>query len=119
MLVAFPPSTFLPLLTYLTALNFTLRLFTNPNEEPTKDKDLYNQCKFIPHDLDKENNDELAQQLEFLCDPFTFAKDQLDIFFRTLSDRLKAPPPDQEDMSMDESMGVSGEDAVPIQVDDD
>jgi hypothetical protein len=88
----------------------------------THEKDHLNQCKYLPTSLDNEPDETLAQQLDFLSEPFTFARDQLDIFFRTLADRLKAQPdPDASVLSgsmADETMDVSGAPDAPITVED-
>jgi hypothetical protein len=87
----------------LLGLNFQLLLSHNV-DDPSDENDL-NQCKFIPLDLEKEPDEAAFRaQLEFLQEPFTFARDQMDIFFGALSDRLKPPPgPDDAADEADQS----------------
>jgi hypothetical protein len=109
------------------ALQFTLRLFHDPaaeGVEKQKQGEL-NQCKFVPLELARETDQQLIRQLDFLGGPFTFAKTQLAIFFRTLSDRLKAQVEGGEaDETMDASLEDEGEDeptggpGAPITLDD-
>lgn len=80
------------------ALNFQLRMYWDPSEATEKaGKEAYvEQCKYIPVDLDKEPDKAFLARLDFLSEPFTFAKDQLDVFAKTLADRLAEPDEDAE-----------------------
>jgi hypothetical protein len=63
-----------------------------------------NQCKYIPKNLENESED-FRRQLDYLADPFTFHRNQMDVFFRALSDNLKARPADDDgDENGDNSM---------------
>jgi hypothetical protein len=103
-------------------VSFALRVFYQPPDNPTRtpppDKPDHNQCKYIPKGLDQETDESFIERLDFLRDPFTFAKDQLDVFFKTLTERLKMPLPDEdEDEDADEVDGTVAEDTLAMVVD--
>ncbi|KAH9848877.1 hypothetical protein C2E23DRAFT_738604 [Lenzites betulinus] len=74
------------------SLNFTLRNTfdrpegTEPAADLTKDQ-LVVKVKYEPKDLDKENQD-LVGRLGFFKDPFMFARDQMTVFLKTLTDNV-------------------------------
>lgn len=107
------------------ALNFYLRVYHDPDPElPDEEKNnitskdqLIEQCKFIPIELDKETDTAFLERLDFLRNPFTFAKDQIDVFAKTLQDRLADPVQTEESMLEDTSiaeseLGEDGDDSV-------
>jgi hypothetical protein len=96
-----------------------LRVFYQPPEAsaPAPDKIEHNQCKYIPRGLEQEDADFLAH-LEFLTDPFTFAKDQLDVFFKTLTERLKMPPAVDDDEDDEDGVNTTvADDTMAVDVD--
>jgi hypothetical protein len=60
--------------------------------EVTSKDQLIEQCKYIPVDLDKEIDAAFRTRLDFLSEPFTFAKQQTDVFAKTLAERMSGPP---------------------------
>ena len=109
----------------IPALNFYLRVYYDPypdlgeeekNNITSRDQ-LIEQCKFIPIELDKETDTAFLERLDFLRNPFTFVKDQIDVFAKTLKDRLADPAQVEESMLDDTSIAESelsedGDDSV-------
>ncbi|KAJ3506150.1 hypothetical protein NLJ89_g7022 [Agrocybe chaxingu] len=73
------------------SLNFTLRLchdIRSGESEPITSKDqLVESVHYTPHELEKET-EEFREALKFLKDTFTFERDQLSLFLRTLHDYM-------------------------------
>jgi hypothetical protein len=85
---------------YSVAVHFILRVYWEPNNAG----ELTEQCKYIPVDLEKESSHEFLARLDFLSEPFTFAKDQLDVFAKTLMERLLMPDLEgEEDAEVEEA----------------
>lgn len=86
-------------------LSFTLRLC----HEPVKDDDtdskanrgLVESVQYIPQFLDKED-EEFVKSLGFLSTAFTFERDQLSLFIKTLYDNLSGDN-DKDDQDDDDS----------------
>ncbi|KAI0063426.1 hypothetical protein BV25DRAFT_1899389 [Artomyces pyxidatus] len=76
-----------------TSLTFTLTSSMMPKHGellPIRSKDqLFATIKYQPLELDKESP-AFVQKLEYLSGGFSFARDQMDIFLRTLNERLGA-----------------------------
>ncbi|KAI0820222.1 hypothetical protein BC628DRAFT_1331039 [Trametes gibbosa] len=86
------------------SLNFTLRNTydrpegADPGAELSRDQ-LVLKVKYEPKDLDKENPD-LVGRLGFFKDPFMFARDQMTVFLKTLTDNVAGvfePEPEGDD----------------------
>ncbi|KAI0053867.1 hypothetical protein FA95DRAFT_1551627 [Auriscalpium vulgare] len=75
----------------MRSLTFTLTLTWVPKDGEvlpiTSKEQLLPTVRYRPMELDKEH-DEYVQKLEFLGDSFTFTRDQLDVFMKTLNDQL-------------------------------
>ncbi|PPQ64107.1 hypothetical protein CVT24_008924 [Panaeolus cyanescens] len=91
------------------SLSFTLRLCHEPSADipdPKKKEDLVESVQYIPLALDRET-DEFVKSLDFLNAPFTFERDQLSLFIRTLHDTLSGEnnkaAQDDDDMSSNSS----------------
>lgn len=73
------------------SLNFTLRfcddLMSGESEPVTSKKQLVSTVHYLPLQLDKESP-EFVQKLGFLNGAFTFERDQLSLFLRTLYDTM-------------------------------
>jgi len=71
------------------SLSFKLRLGYEPNPhlpgEPKSKNDLQESLQYTPLDLEKET-EEFVKSLEFLNNPFSFEREQLALFLRTLHD---------------------------------
>lgn len=78
---------------------------------PINSKDeLEAKIRFIPQNLEKEPEDFITT-LGFFKDPFMFARNQLAVFWKTLSERLGDPPEagqDDEDEDEDEEEEQEG-----------
>ena len=98
------------LLLVTTALNFTLRnVFEKPEGhppgEPLSRDQLVPKVRYQPRDLDKEDPD-IVNRLNFFREAFMFARDQMTVFLKTLTDTVSnifegddnsdAPPPPRE-----------------------
>ncbi|EPQ57972.1 hypothetical protein GLOTRDRAFT_114527 [Gloeophyllum trabeum ATCC 11539] len=78
------------------ALNFSLRLFSEP--APDGSDDLIDQVKYTPYELDKET-DEFREKLGFFNTPFTFERSQLHVFLRSLGETVQNAAADQDNAS--------------------
>ncbi|KDQ60896.1 hypothetical protein JAAARDRAFT_204689, partial [Jaapia argillacea MUCL 33604] len=83
------------------ALNFTLRLFWDELPNESGEPEMVQKVKYTPHNLEHESP-EFRDSLGFLSGVFTFERDQLHVFLKTVADRLG--PPRVEDSGIEESM---------------
>lgn len=80
-----------------TGLTFTLRFYYDlkipeghrspADEHVTSPDQLIQRIKYTPLELDKESG-EFVEKLQFLGDAFTFGRDQLALFLKTMYDTL-------------------------------
>jgi len=59
---------------------------------------------YTPKDLDKAPDAEFLEAIDYLKDPFTFPRSQMQVFFNNLLDVLKGtqnPDDDEEEMEME------------------
>ena len=71
-------------------LNFTLRLCHEPpdaSEPPESADQLVPSANYVPLELDKEPPD-FVERLGFLGSPFTFGREQLPLFLRTIYNNI-------------------------------
>ena len=73
-------------------MNFTLRnVFEKPDGhpegEPLTREQLVQKVRYQPRDLDKEDPD-IVSHLNFFKEPFMFARDQMVVFLKTLTDTV-------------------------------
>ena len=81
-----------PLCTCPAALNFILRnQFARPEDVPGKEalpkEKLVEKVKYIPKNLEMERPD-YVERLQFFKEPFMFARDQMTVFLKTLTDTV-------------------------------
>lgn len=93
-------------------LSFTLRFCYDPIEvegeipEVTSIDQLTSSVHYIPLDLDKEAPD-YVEKLGFLGGPFTFSRDQLPLFLRTVYTNMgEATKEDEEDDGGDDEVQI-------------
>ncbi|TFK42357.1 hypothetical protein BDQ12DRAFT_676076, partial [Crucibulum laeve] len=87
------------------SLNFVLRFCHDPptNQEDVSSKEeLIDTVHYVPVELDKETP-EFVEKLGFLSGPFTFERDQLSVFLKTLRDNI-------DNMDAEEEEGSEGSD---------
>ncbi|RPD64540.1 hypothetical protein L226DRAFT_474144 [Lentinus tigrinus ALCF2SS1-7] len=75
-----------------TAFNFSLRdTYVKPDDhpegEPLTREQLVQKVRYEPRDLDKEDPD-IVSRLNFFKDPFIFARDQMTVFLKTLTETI-------------------------------
>ncbi|KDR73573.1 hypothetical protein GALMADRAFT_228017 [Galerina marginata CBS 339.88] len=91
------------------SLSFTLRLGWEPApgvQEPVVDeKQLAQAVHYIPHELEHESP-EFVQSLGFLGDNFTFERDQLSLFARTLHDYISGEGGEKADQTASDDDSV-------------
>ncbi|KAK7693802.1 hypothetical protein QCA50_003374 [Cerrena zonata] len=75
------------------ALNFSLH---NVWQMDADTGELTHKVEYQPKDLDKERPD-LVQELEFFCDPFSFAYDQLHVFVKSLAEKFESLREEEEE----------------------
>lgn len=89
----------------IIGLTFTLRFYYDINipedqrspgdEHVTSPDQLIQRIKYTPLELDKES-DEFVRKLQFLGEAFTFGRDQLALFLKTMYDTLSGALTDEE-----------------------
>lgn len=89
-----------------TGLTFSLRFYhdlaipenerTLADEHVTSPDQLLQSIKYTPLELDKES-DEFVERLRFLGESFTFGRDQLALFLKTMYDTLGGAAQDDEE----------------------
>ncbi|KAL1939126.1 hypothetical protein VTO73DRAFT_10167 [Trametes versicolor] len=97
-------------ITFCKSLNFTLRHTYDRPEGATPgadlaDNQLVQKVKYEPKDLDKENP-ELVERLAFFNNPFMFARDQMTVFLKTLTDTVAGVFEPDAEPGMDDSHEV-------------
>jgi len=92
-------------------LSFKLRQCFEPNAnlqgEPKSKNDLAESLQYTPLELDKET-EEFVKSLGFLNNPFTFERDQLALFLRTLHDVVSGDGKNDDDSGSDDEIQVIG-----------
>ena len=87
------------LISFVTGLHFSLHTYWTPKhdaQEPYALTDFDEQVQFTPLELDKESPD-FVESLDFLKDTFTFSRNQMDVFLKTLWDNVGGPGADNDD----------------------
>jgi len=92
------------------SLTFTLRFYydlaapgdqrTPADEHVTSPNQLFESIKYTPLELDKES-EEFVEKLRFLGEAFTFGRNQLALFFKTMYDTLSGTVEDDEEEEME------------------